>query len=80
MLIKLAMQLSEWLKSSKTSQAVLAQRLGLTQGRVSQIVADGTDSLSTAIMIEEVTGGEVTVRELIRAAPSTTPAPQKLAS
>jgi DNA-binding transcriptional regulator YdaS (Cro superfamily) len=62
------MQLSEWLRSTKTAQAALARRIGVTQGRISQIAAEGTDSLSTAALIEEVTKGAVTMREVMRSA------------
>lgn len=51
------------------TQAEAGKRLGVTQGRVSQIALDGTDSLKIAMAIEGLTSGRVTVRELLRGNP-----------
>ena len=44
------MKLAEWLINSGISQSELARRLGVTQGRVSQIVAGAVPSLELATM------------------------------
>lgn len=54
-----AMRLARWLARTGTTQAELARRLGITQGRVSQIVAGAAPSLDLAMKIEAVTGGKV---------------------
>jgi 3,4-dihydroxy 2-butanone 4-phosphate synthase / GTP cyclohydrolase II len=53
------MRLGEWLKKSKTSQMELARRLGVTQGRISQIVAGEQPSLELALNIAGATGQAV---------------------
>jgi 3,4-dihydroxy 2-butanone 4-phosphate synthase/GTP cyclohydrolase II len=53
------MRLSEWLINSGKSQSELARTLGITQGRVSQIIAGAQPSLELAIKIAAATGGEV---------------------
>ena len=53
------MKLSEWLANSGTSQSELARRLGVTQGRVSQLVAGALPSLDLANKIAAVTGNKV---------------------
>lgn len=57
------MRLTDWLKKYGVPQRAFAARIGMSQGRVSQICAVGTDSLSTAAKIEAATDGEVTVEE-----------------
>lgn len=59
--------LSEWLEQQepKITQEELGRRVSLTQGRISQIVRNGTSDLRTALEIERATGGEVTVRDLL---------------
>ena len=49
------MKLSEWLINSGTSQSELARRLGITQGRVSQLVGGAQPSLDLANRIAAVT-------------------------
>lgn len=60
------MKLGDWLKKHRITQDAFGLRpaINLTQGRISQIVADGTNDLATALAIERETGGEVTVNEL----------------
>ena len=53
------MKLSAWLTNSGTSQSELARRLGITQGRVSQLVAGAQPSLELANKIAAVTGNKV---------------------
>jgi 3,4-dihydroxy 2-butanone 4-phosphate synthase/GTP cyclohydrolase II len=53
------MKLSTWLTNSGTSQSELARRLGITQGRVSQLVAGAQPSLELANKIAALTGNKV---------------------
>ena len=53
------MKLSEWLVNSGTSQSALARQLGITQGRVSQLVAGAQPSLDLANKIAAATGNKV---------------------
>ncbi|WP_373506019.1 3,4-dihydroxy-2-butanone-4-phosphate synthase [Aestuariivirga sp.] len=53
------MKLAEWLINSGTSQSELARRLGITQGRVSQIVSGAVPSLELAKKIAAATGNKV---------------------
>ena len=57
------MKLSEWLANSGTSQSDLARRLGVTQGRVSQLVAGALPSLDLAIKIAAATGNKVRAQD-----------------
>ena len=53
------MKLSEWLANNSTSQSDLARKLGITQGRVSQLVAGACPSLVLAMRIAAATGDKV---------------------
>jgi 3,4-dihydroxy 2-butanone 4-phosphate synthase / GTP cyclohydrolase II len=53
------MKLSEWLANSATSQSELARQLGVTQGRISQIVAGEQPSLDLAMKIAGLTNNQV---------------------
>ena len=53
------MKLAEWLANSRTSQSELARRLGITQGRVSQIAGGAQPSLELAMKIAGATGNKV---------------------
>jgi 3,4-dihydroxy 2-butanone 4-phosphate synthase/GTP cyclohydrolase II len=53
------MKLSEWLANSSTSQSEFARQLGVTQGRISQIVAGEQPSLDLAIKIASLTNNQV---------------------
>ena len=64
------MQLADWLEAQEKTQEWLADELGVTQGRISQVARKGTDSLSLAEKIERKTGGAVTMRELMQKRPS----------
>jgi 3,4-dihydroxy 2-butanone 4-phosphate synthase/GTP cyclohydrolase II len=57
------MKLSEWLANSGTSQSELARRLGVTQGRVSQLVAGALPSLELANKIAAATGNKVRAQD-----------------
>lgn len=61
------MTLREWLNHNETTQADFGQRIGVTQGRVSQIAENGTHDLGIALRIQRQTGGAVTVSELLSA-------------
>ena len=54
-----AMKFAEWITNSGISQSELARRLGITQGRVSQLVAGAAPSLELANKIAAVTGQKV---------------------
>jgi len=57
------MKLSEWLANSGVSQSELARRLGVTQGRVSQLVAGALPSLDLANKIAAATGNKVRAQD-----------------
>ena len=57
------MKLSEWLINSDISQSELARRLGITQGRVSQLVGGALPSLDLAHKIAAATGQKVRPQE-----------------
>ena len=48
------------------TQEELARRVGVTQGRISQIISGETPRLKLAVAIEDATSGNVTVRELLK--------------
>ena len=50
------MKLFDYLANSNTTQTELARRLGITQGRVSQIVGGALPSLDLAMKIDAITG------------------------
>lgn len=60
-----AMTLAEYLKTTRTTQDALGLKVGLTQGRISQIVEKGTRDLATAKKIEDATGGQVKWADLV---------------
>ena len=53
------MKLVDWLANSHTSQSELARQLGITQGRVSQIVRGESPSFDLAMKIQTITQGRV---------------------
>jgi 3,4-dihydroxy 2-butanone 4-phosphate synthase/GTP cyclohydrolase II len=53
------MKLLDWLEQSRISQSQFARTLGVTQGRISQIVAGARPSLELAVKIAAATGREV---------------------
>jgi len=60
-----SMRLGKWLRQNEITQGVFGKRVGVTQGRISQIVIAGTTSLRMALAIEKATRGDVTVRDLL---------------
>lgn len=61
------MRLADWLKTRKQrgmTQDAFARRIGVTQGRVSQIAIRGTSDLKIALAIREATDGEVSLTDL----------------
>ena len=59
------MMLSEWLALNNVSQEDFGSRVGCTQGRISQICRNGTESLLMALKINKETGGAVSIEELV---------------
>lgn len=59
------MRLSEWLDRTGTTQAEFARVLGISQGRVSQLVAGAAPSLDLAGKIERITGHEVRAQDFL---------------
>lgn len=59
------MMLSEWLETNGMSQGTFAEKVGLTQGRISQIIAKGTRDIMTARRIEDATDGAVPIAALL---------------
>lgn len=73
------MRLSEYLSKTGETQEAFGKRIGVTQGRVSQILANGTHSIAIALKIERETDGDVTVAECLegdRALPPSDPMPE----
>jgi 3,4-dihydroxy 2-butanone 4-phosphate synthase/GTP cyclohydrolase II len=58
------MKLSDWLINKGVTQAELASALGITQGRVSQLVKGDVPSLDLAVRIERITKGKVRAGDL----------------
>ncbi len=59
------MKLADWLKKHGMTQAAFAGRIGVSQGRVSQIVAGEAPSLDLAVKIEAATNGRVGPADLL---------------
>ena len=53
------MKVGEWLANSDASQSEMARVLGITQGRISQLVAGAQPSLELAIKIAAATQNRV---------------------
>ena len=58
------MKLANWLNSQGKTQSELADLLGVTQGRVSQLASGGAPSLELAVKIEQLSRGKVRARDL----------------
>jgi hypothetical protein len=58
------MKLSEYLEKSRITQAAFGGRIGVTQGRISQICLHGTDSAAIIDRIVKETRGAVKSRDL----------------
>jgi 3,4-dihydroxy 2-butanone 4-phosphate synthase / GTP cyclohydrolase II len=57
------MKLAAWLANSGVSQSELARRLGISQGRVSQLAAGANPSLELAMRIAAATGNKVSPQD-----------------
>lgn len=51
--------IAQYLEDSRTSQAAFAAKIGVSPGRVSQLVAGARPSPELAVRIEAESGGEV---------------------
>ena len=60
MLMIRPMRFGEWLSKTGTSQDAAAKALGVTQGRISQLVLGGWPGRDLAANIRKLTKGEVT--------------------
>lgn len=58
------MRLDEYLRTREIKQDEFAQRIGVTQGRVSQIARLGIDTADIIAKIVEATNGEVAASDL----------------
>lgn len=59
------MDLPSWIKQTNQTQAAVASKLGITQGTLSKLIRGHLSlSLEMALRIEQLTGGQVTVRDL----------------
>lgn len=61
------MHLSDWLNRNGVTQQAFGERIGLTQGRISQICLHGTDSIRVAKAIERATDGAVPMAHVTQA-------------
>lgn len=59
------MRLEIYLEQTRQTQDAFARKVGLTQGRISQIIRGGTNDAKTARTIERATGGQVSLAELL---------------
>jgi len=59
------MRLSEWLKENGKTQDWLANEVGVTQGRISQLSREGAKSLDVIAKIKQATGGAVTADDFL---------------
>jgi DNA-binding transcriptional regulator YdaS (Cro superfamily) len=54
------MRFEVWFHNQAEPQRVVAERLGITKARVSQLISGDLPSLGLAFRIKEMTGGQVT--------------------
>ena len=59
------MRFDAWFQKSGLTQAAIARRLGVTQGRVAQLLGGSTPSLALASRIMVVTNGAVTPNDFV---------------
>jgi transcriptional regulator with XRE-family HTH domain len=59
------MRLAHWLEKSGTTQDALAKAVGVTQGRISQLLAGGAPSMLLAAQIARATAGAVTANDFL---------------
>jgi transcriptional regulator with XRE-family HTH domain len=65
MLMEIVMRFPEWLKQSGMTQEAFAAKVGVTQGRISQIIQGKPPSWKLAAKIKEATGGEVSADDFL---------------
>ena len=62
------MRFEDWFRQQDgLTQEALAQRLGVTQGRIAQIIAGEMPSMRLAARIAEITGGDVMPNDFLTA-------------
>lgn len=54
-----------WLKKNRRTQSWLAAKLGVTQGRISILIARGTNSLRVGLALRDATEGDVTLDQIV---------------
>jgi transcriptional regulator with XRE-family HTH domain len=59
------MRFGDWLTKTGTSQDAAAKALGVTQGRVSQLVLGGWPGRDLAMRICQLTAGDVTANDFL---------------
>lgn len=59
------MRLADWLKETGTAQDAFANAIGVTQGRISQLVRGGWPSADLALKIAAATDGKVTANDFM---------------
>ena len=69
------MKLPDWLDKTSTSQSALAKAIGVSQGRVSQLIAGASPSLDLALKIATFTNSAVRPEDFSGTAMDTTPQP-----
>ena len=69
------MKLSSWLETAGLNQSELARELGITQGRVSQLIAGGKPSLDLAARIQSITANKVRLADFVDCPGDTRPCP-----
>jgi 3,4-dihydroxy 2-butanone 4-phosphate synthase / GTP cyclohydrolase II len=67
------MRLPDWLDKTTTSQSALAKAIGVSQGRVSQLIAGASPSLDLALKIATFTNNAVRPEDFSGTAMDTTP-------
>lgn len=68
------MQLSDWIIRQGLTQETFAKIVGVTQGRVAQILQGDMPSMALAVRIREATGGAVTPNDFAGCEAPTAPA------
>lgn len=71
MLMPAVMRFGDWLSKTGTSQEKAAEALGITQGRVSQLVLGGWPGREVMLRIRAFTKGEVTADDFLPEAQAT---------
>ena len=59
------MKLTQWLAQQRVSARTLARILGVSPSTITRILSGQTPTLETAALIEEVTEGAVSFRDLL---------------